>query len=379
MKITRVVLHRLHMPMMEPFVTSFGREDDKNVILVEVQTSSGCSGFSECVASLGPYYSSETNDGAWHILRDFLIPRIWGLEIEKVEDLRDLPNVYKDIRGHQMSKAAIEMAIWDAFAAEVESPLTRLLSSEPVKSEISVGISIGIQSTTNELLRKVEGYLTAGFKRLKVKIKPGYDIEPLAAIRQAFGDVPLMADANSAYTLRDVQHLQRLDEYHLMMIEQPLAADDIVDHAHLQQHLHTAICLDESIHSVEDVRKALELKACRIINLKVGRVGGFAETLKIHDLCLAEKIPLWCGGMLETGIGRLHNIAVTALPGFTLPGDTAPSARYFEEDIIHPAVEFSSPGHLGVEDLCGVASRVSMDLIKKWTKERLELSAVFRE
>jgi O-succinylbenzoate synthase len=217
------------------------------------------------------------------------------------------------------------------------------------------------------LLRKIDGYLRQGFQRIKVKVKPGWDVEVLREIRKAFGDIPLMADANSAYRLSDLEHLKRFDEFGLMMVEQPLANDDIIDHATLQKALATPICLDESIHSAEDARKAISIGACRIINLKLGRVGGFSEALAIHDVCREHNIPLWCGGMLETGVGRLHNIAITSLPGFTLPGDTAPSARYFEEDLIDPPVEFSAPGTLAVEPLCGVAGRVKRHLVEQWT------------
>jgi O-succinylbenzoate synthase len=264
-----------------------------------------------------------------------------------------------------MAKAAIEMAVWDAYTASTQRPLVDLLGG--TRSEIPVGISVGIQPTIRTLLARVEQYLNQGYARIKVKIRPGWDMEPLRAIRQAFGEIPLMADANSAYRLVDAEHLRRLDELGLMMIEQPFAHDDLVDHAALQSQLATPICLDESIRHAEDARKAIQLGACRVINLKLGRVGGFQEAVAIHDLCRAAGVELWCGGMFETGIGRLHNIAITSLPGFTLPGDTAPSRRYFEEDVIDPPVDFNRPGYLAVERLAGVQARVCRERLRRWT------------
>ena len=365
MKIRKVTLHRLESKMREPFETSFGREENKDVIIVEVETETGAIGFAECVTSTEPLYSSETNETAWHVLRDFIIPMAKGWQADSLQDVSTFWRRFAPIRGHQMAKAALEMAVWDAWSNKTQQPLHKLLGG--VKSEIPVGISVGIQPDINALLSKIDGYLKNGFQRIKVKIKPGWDVDVIAAIRDEFGDIPLMADANSAYTLADIDHLKRLDAYNLMMIEQPLGYDDIVDHATLQDKLVTPICLDESIHRPSDARKAAQLGACRIINLKLGRVGGFAQAIAIHDICVRESLPLWCGGMLETGIGRLHNIAITALPGFTLPGDTAPSARYFDEDIIEPAVTFERPGILAVEDLCGVASRVDRKRLEQWT------------
>ncbi|GMA50290.1 o-succinylbenzoate synthase [Alicyclobacillus contaminans] len=365
MKIQSVTLRRLLTPMREPFQTSFGTEEDKDVVIVELRTANGGVGFGECVASTAPLYSEETNDTAWHVMERFLIPKLFELDIQSAADLRSVSIAFAPIKRNNMAKAALEMAVWDAWANEQQTPLPELLGGE--RREIPVGISVGIQPTIPDLLRKIEGYLEQGFQRIKVKVKPGWDVDVLRAIRQAFGDIPLMADANSAYRLDDADHLRKFDEFGLMMVEQPLAHDDIIDHAALQRRLVTPICLDESIHSAADARKAMELGACKIINLKLGRVGGFAEALQIHELCRRQGIDLWCGGMLETGIGRLHNIAITSLPGFTLPGDTAPSARYFEQDIIHPPVTFSAPGTLAVEPLCGVADRVRRERLDAWT------------
>lgn len=367
MKVQRVTLRKLTSIMREPFETSFGREEMKELIVVEVETTASALGIAECVASLGPFYSSETNETAWHIIKDFLIPLLSGWEATTVDDLQRLGDIFRPVRGHQMAKAALEMALWDAFSNESKQPLHRLLGG--VRSEIPVGISVGIQASVTALLTKIQGYLDQGFQRIKIKIKPGWDVDVVAAIRREFGAIPLMADANSAYTLADADHLRKLDEFGLMMIEQPLAYDDMVDHVALQRQLETPICLDESIHSAADVRKAVQLGACRIINLKLGRIGGFGAARELHQVCVDNGIGLWCGGMLETGIGRLHNIAITALPGFNLPGDTAPSARYFEQDLIDPAVEFSRPGFLSVEDLAGVAGRVQRDRLEAWTKQ----------
>jgi o-succinylbenzoate synthase len=364
-RIESVRMRRLQLPMREPFETSFGRELDKDLILVEVTADGGAVGMAECVAMSAPLYSEETTETAWHIIRDFLAQRAVGCELSDATDLMSVGGQFSAFKGHNMAKAALEMAIWDLYSAYHKIPLSSLLGG--VKSEIGVGISVGIQPDIPALLRKIEGYLEEGFQRIKVKIKPGWDIEPLTAIRKTFGAIDLMADANSAYRLTDLHHLQRFDAFGLTMIEQPLAHDDIFEHAKLQQQLQTAICLDESIHDVVHAKLAVELGACRVINLKLGRVGGFAQALQIHDVCREAGIDLWCGGMLETGVGRLHNVAVTALPGFTLPGDTAPSARYFEEDIIDPPVSFAKPGILAVEPLTGVAGRVRMDRVDRWT------------
>ncbi|MCL6443315.1 MAG: o-succinylbenzoate synthase [Alicyclobacillus sp.] len=369
MKIGGVVMRRLEMPMREPFVASYGTEWSKVLLVLEVHTQAGGVGYAECVAMAEPLYTEETSETAWLMLRDFFIPSLLQVEIHDVAGLRGLTNRLARFRGNPMAKAAIEMAVWDAYAAETQTPLTTLLGGG--KTHIPVGISVGIQPSTERLVEKVADYLAQGFRRVKVKIKPGWDLEPLHALRAAFDSVPLWADANSAYQLEDTERLRQLDELGLMMIEQPLGHDDMVDHARLQSILHTPICLDESIRGASDARKAIQIGACRVMNLKLGRVGGFGEALRIHDLCYSAGVPLWCGGMLETGIGRLHNIAIASLPGFQLPGDTAPSDRYFGEDIIDPPVEFSTPGELAVEPLCGVAERVVPARLDKWTTARL--------
>ena len=369
-----IVLRRLRLPMIEPFVASYGTESEKDVIIVEVLTEDGAVGYAECVAGRAPLYTEETSSTAWHMLGEFMVPALIDASFESVTDLLSIRSTLERFRGNRMAKAAIEMALWDAFARESGASLASLLGAQ--RTEIPVGISVGVQDSTEALVHKVRGYLLQGFARVKVKVRPGYDLEPLAAIRDAFPDIALMADANSAYRLADVAHLQRLDAFNLMMIEQPLAHDDLVDHACLQEALETPICLDESIRCAEDVHKAAKLGSCRIVNLKVGRVGGFGEALRVHEACAAEGLELWCGGMLETGIGRLHNIALTALSGFTLPGDTAPSARYFTEDVIDPPVRFARPGWLAVEPLAGVGSRVRRERLERWTVEQQRFDRV---
>lgn len=368
MRIRQIILRRLEMALRDPFVTSYGVELNKHVIIVEVHTTNGAVGYAECVAGVAPFYTEETAITAWHMLSDFFVPAVLKYaahhDIDADAELDAIRRILSPFRGNPMAKAALEMAVCDAYCCETNLPLAQWLGG--IRQEIAVGISIGLQPDERTLLQKIDGYLQQGFARIKVKIGPGHDIEVVRAIRCAFGDIPLMVDANSAYTLDDVNHLRRFDDFGLTMMEQPLAVDDIVHHARLQHLIHTPICLDESIRSAEDARKAIDLGACRVINIKLGRVGGFGEAKAIHDVCLEHGIPVWCGGMLETGIGRLHNIQLTALPGFVYPGDTAPSARYFEEDLIHPPVEFVRPGYLAVEPIAGVGSRVSPSRLDKW-------------
>jgi O-succinylbenzoate synthase len=354
----------LRVPLRESFAASYGQEHHRDVIVVEVETQTGAVGVSECVAMSEPLYLEETAETAWWMLRRYLAPAALCSEWQSIEDIGRWSRSFERFRGHRMAKAAMEMAVWDAWCAETSTPLPVALGA--AASEIPAGISIGIQPDVDALLRRVEQALAAGYARVKVKIRPGWDVEPLRAIRKVFGDIPLMADANSAYRLEDAGRLRELDEIGLLMIEQPLGWDDLVDHARLQRDLQTPVCLDESIRSAEDVRRALDIGACRVVNLKVGRVGGFAEALRIHALCLQAGVPLWCGGMYETGIGRLHNTVLSALPGFTIPGDTGPSDRYYDEDLIDPPVVFSRPGVLPVEPLCGVAGRVRWNRLEKW-------------
>lgn len=334
MRIKQIILRHMKMRLLHPFTTSFGTEHDKDFILVEINNEDGISGWAESVAAADPLYNEETVKTNWHIMEDFLIPILLREPIDHPDRVSE--ELFAHIRGNYMAKAALEGAVWDLYAKEKGISLSEALGGK--KERIEVGISIGIQDSVDQLLKKIEANLAAGYKRIKIKIKPGWDVDVIKKVRREFPDIPLMADANSAYTLKDTEHLAALDEFDLMMIEQPLAHDDIVDHAELQARIKTPICLDESIHSVEDVRKAIQLGSCKIINIKVGRVGGLTEAKKIHDLCQTHKIPVWCGGMLESGIGRAHNIAVTTLPNFILPGDTAASSNYWERDLIDPEV-----------------------------------------
>ena len=343
MKVDRIDLQRIKIPLKSPFETSMGVETHKECILVRAYSGSFV-GFGESVAMDVPVYNEEDVDTVWYMLEKYLIPLLFTREIEHPDEVSQL---FSWMRRNNMAKAALEGAVWDLYAKQNGISLSKALGG--TRTSINVGVSIGIEPTVEKLLERVEGFVKDGYKKIKIKIKPGFDLEPIRAIRQKFGpDVPLMADANSAYTLKDIELLKALDEFGLIMIEQPLAHDDIIDHATLQRELKTPICLDESIHSVEDARKAIELGSCRIINIKIGRVGGLTEAKRIHDLCEKKQIPLWCGGMLEAGIGRAHNIAIASLSNFTIPGDTSPSNRYFAEDIVTPEIEFAEPGVLKV-------------------------------
>lgn len=361
MKINKIIVRHLKMPMKHPFTTSFGTINDKSFLLLEVHTEEGIVGFGECVAFEAPWYTEETVKTCWHMLEDFLIPIILQKDISHPNDVTKL---FESIRKNKMAKASIEGAVWDIYAVASNQPLAKVLGG--TKEKIDVGISLGIQPTIEKQIEVVGKYIAEGYKRIKVKIKPGWDVEVIKKLRETFPDVPMMADANSAYTLKDIDILKQLDEFNLMMIEQPLAYDDIVDHATLQKQLQTPICLDESILSLEDARKAIELGSCGIINIKIGRVGGISEAIKIHDYCKSKGIPVWCGGMLEAGIGRAHNIALTSLSNFVLPGDTAGSSHYFEEDIIQPEVVVED-GTIRVPQTVGIGYEPNRKAIEKYT------------
>lgn len=368
MKIDHVELREVQMPLVHFFETSFGRTTKRRIVLVRVDAD-GLTGWGEVTAGESPFYSYETPDTAWHILRDFLIPstlgKNWGAPGELVP-------CFRRIRGHNMAKAALENALWDIAAQQQNLPLAKLLGG--TLEEIPCGVSIGIQNSVEELLETVARELAAGYKRIKVKVKPGWDVNILEAIRNRFPQILLMADANSAYTLADLPHLKDFDRFYLMMMEQPLGWDDIIDHARLQKELSTPICLDESIHSAEDARKALDIGAGKIINIKLGRVGGFTAARQLHDVCRARNVPVWCGGMLESGVGRAHNIAMSALPGFTLPGDVSASKRYWHEDIIDPEVTVTPQGTIHVPREIGLGYTPNQQRIEKLTvrKERFE-------
>jgi o-succinylbenzoate synthase len=347
-RIDRLELRLLRLPLVHFFETSFGRVHDKHFLLVRLE-GDGAEGFGECVADKDPYYSSETNETCWHIITEFLAPRVLGASFAHPRDIFPACNA---VRGHNMAKAAVEMAAWDLYARLEGVPLSRVLGGS--RTEIVSGVSIGIQDSLDQLVEKVERELSAGYRRIKIKIKPGWDIDAVERVRTRFGNIPLMADANAAYSLDDAAHLARLDPFDLMMIEQPLGYDDVADHAKLQEQIRTPICLDESIHSVHVAAEAIRAKACRIINIKPGRVGGHRESIRLHDLCQANGIPVWHGGMLESGIGRAHNIHLSTLPNFSLPGDVAASKRYFNPDLIHPPIEVSASGTIAVPTAPGI-------------------------
>jgi o-succinylbenzoate synthase len=365
-RVERVEVRRLSLPLLHPFETSFARSTEKNFLLVSVSVL-GVTGHGEAVADDEPYYLPETNTTVLHVLRDFLVPLVLTLHFDHP---RDVCAAFSRVRGHQMAKAALEMAVWDLYARLQGAPLSRVLGGE--KRTIESGVSIGLQPSTDALLESVAREVAAGYRRIKIKIKPGADRALVAAVRGRFPQVPLMVDANSAYTLAQAALFRELDLERLMMVEQPLGWDDIVDHATLQRQIRTAVCLDESIRSVEDARRALDLGSCRIINIKPGRVGGLAASLAIHDLCRARAIPVWCGGMLESGIGRLANVHLQALPGFTLPGDTAASARYFEEDLVDPPVTVSREGAVTVPTGPGLGHEVVWARVQKATRFKEE-------
>jgi O-succinylbenzoate synthase len=361
MKLEAITLREVQMPLVHFFETSFGRVYSRRILLLTAHCD-GVDGWSECVAGEDPFYSSEWIETAWPVIQHYLVPAVLGRTLESAGE--SVPWMSK-VRGHQMAKAAVENALWDAEAQQRQQPLWKLLGGS--RREIQCGVSIGIQDSVEQLLAKIETELASGYRRIKVKVKPGWDVNVLERIRSRWGEILLSCDANSAYTMDDVEHLRKFDQFNLLMIEQPLWNDDIYYHARLQRELRTAICLDESIRHVRDAAAAVETGACRIMNIKVGRVGGFTEAKKIHDLCQANDIPVWCGGMLESGIGRVHNVALSTLQNFRLPGDVSASKRYWKEDIIEPEVEVSSQGTIAISDAPGTGYRVRKDLTEKLT------------
>jgi O-succinylbenzoate synthase len=372
-RIERIELRLLRLPLVRFFETSFGRIYDRTFVLVTV-TADGVEGVGECVAEANPFYSAETTATAWHILRDFIAPLVLGREFAHP---REVFPALRVIRGHNMAKAAIEMAAWDLYARQQGIPLCRALGGSDtfIENGIASGVSIGIQDSLEELAERVELELAAGYLRVKIKIKPGWDVEAVEMIRSRFDGIPLMVDANAAYQLADASHLAALDRFDLMMIEQPLDYDDVHDHAELQARIRTPICLDESIHTVKIAGEAIRAGACRIINIKPGRVGGHAQSIALHDLAAAHGIPVWHGGMLESGIGRAHNIHLSTLPNFTLPGDVAASRRYFVPDLIEPGIEVRPDGTIEVPKGPGIGVEIVANRVAAATEERLELRA----
>ncbi len=370
MKIKTIELREIRLPLVHFFETSFGRTYERRILLVRVRDTDGGVGWGECTAGEGPFYCEEWTESAWVVISTFLAPMLAGQELAAPGDAFTL---MERVRGNRMAKAALETACWDLAAQKAGRPLWQLLGG--TQREIACGVSIGIQDTPADLLAKIEQEVAAGYQRIKIKIKPGWDAATVEQVRARFPDIQLTVDANSAYTLADTPLLQTLDRFRLLLIEQPLAFDDMYDHATLQRQLDTPICLDESIRSSEDARKAIALKACRIINVKLGRVGGHAEAQKVERVCRELGVPVWCGGMLESGIGRAHNIAMSTLAGFTLPGDVSASARYWAEDIIEPSVTVTARGTIIAPDAPGLGFAVNEARIDALTVRRESFTA----
>ncbi|MEJ7624099.1 MAG: o-succinylbenzoate synthase [Pyrinomonadaceae bacterium] len=359
LKIKSVELTEINLPLVHFFETSFGRTYQRRIILVRVEDADGAEGWGEVTCGESPGYSDEWTDSAWLTIEKILAPMVVGKSVESASEVWGL---MKWARGHRMAKAGIETACWDLEAKKLGVPLWRHLGG--VNQMIECGVSIGIQDSIEQLLEKIRVELDAGYKRIKIKISPAWDYDVIKSVRAEFGDVPLMGDANSAYTLADIALLKSLDEFNLMMLEQPLGYDDIIDHAKLQSQIATPICLDEPIKSPEDARKAIELKSGKIINLKNGRVGGHTQSKLIENICREAGMPVWCGGMLESGIGRAHNIAISTLAGHTMPGDVSASKRYWHEDIIEPAVEVSLEGTINAPEGSGIGFEVKKERIE---------------
>lgn len=364
MKIESITLREIRMRLTSPFETSFGTVQNRRIVLVEVVTD-GMSGWGEVTAGETPGYNAETTDTAWHVLSDFVVPSLVGKSISTASEV---PALLSHIRGHEMAKSGVENALWDAEAQLRSLPLYKLLGG--TIEEIACGVSLGIRENPEALVNRVEEELRSGYQRIKLKIKPGKDYEFVAAVRKEFPQIQLSVDANSAYTLDDAIHLKSLDEFDLLMMEQPLSWDDIHAHSKLQSQIKTAICLDECIYNTRHALTAIELKSCRIINIKLGRVSGHTEARLMQNACREHSVPVWCGGMLESGIGRAHNIAMSTLPGFSLPGDVSASQRYWSEDIIEPAVEVTAKGAIRVPSAPGIGYAVKREFVEKLTVRR---------
>jgi O-succinylbenzoate synthase len=364
-----MTLYHLRMPLVSPFETSFGREVDRECVLIALHAE-GLTGYGECVATRDPGYNYETSGTAWHILKDFVAPLLLG---QHVFDAADFQRRVEGIRGHHLAKAGVEMALWDLLGKRDGKSLKEMFGG--VRDKVEVGVSIGIQESASDLVRTAEGYVAQGYNRLKIKIKPGRDVEDTSAVRKAFPDIRLQVDANSAYSLETSGTLRPLDLLDLLLIEQPLFEDDIWDHRKLQAQLKTPICLDESVVSPRHARYAIEMDACRIINIKPGRVGGLSQGLEIHDLCRSQEMPVWCGGMLETGVGRASNLAIASLPGFTLPGDISASDRYYQRDITNERFTLNPDSTIDVPHGPGLGITIDEDALGLFTLAKLELKA----
>jgi o-succinylbenzoate synthase len=369
MKLERIEVREIHMRLRAPFETSFGTMEHRRILLLQVHAD-GVSGWGEGTATEGPFYISETIDTAWLMLRDFLIPRVLG---KRIDGARDIPELLKPVRGNEMAKAALETAVWHLESVARGLPLHRLLGG--TLTEIPCGVSLGIQTTTDRLLAMVEKEVAAGYQRIKLKIKPGKDIAVVREVRRRFPDIRLSVDANSAYSLSDVDHLKQFDDFGLLMMEQPLEWDDMYRHSRLQAQIATPICLDESIHNLQHAEAAVETGACRVVNIKLGRVGGHAEASRIQSYCAGRGIPVWYGGMIDSGIGRAHNIAMSTQPGFVWPGDVSASQRYWDEDIIEPEVQVSPLGTIRVPESAGLGYEIREGRISHLTVRHESYSA----
>ena len=360
-RIERIVLREARLPLVHFFETSFGRTTERRIIIVEA-IGGGVSGWGEITCGENPFYNEEWTDAAWLIARDYAAPRVLGWEFKSAADVAPR---FEHIRGHRMACGGTEAAVWDLEARMKGVSLAKHIGGE--LSEIPCGVSIGIQDSVPQLLKKIETEVRAGYQRIKIKIKPGWDVDVVREVRREFPAIRLMADANSAYTLADADRLKQLDEFDLMMIEQPLAHDDIIDHAALQARLTTPICLDECIRTAHHAEQAIAMHACGVINIKLGRVGGFREAKRVHDVARKHGIPVWCGGMLESGIGRAANIALSTLPNFVLPGDVSASKRYWKKDVIQPEVEVTAQGTIRVPEGPGLGYEVDREFLRRVT------------
>jgi O-succinylbenzoate synthase len=369
MKIQSLTLHHLSMPLVSPFETSFGRETDRQCVLITLQAE-GLTGYGECVATRDPGYNYETSGTAWHILKDFVAPLILG---QDVIDTQDFQKRVEGIRGHHLAKAGVEMALWDLLGKRDGKSLKEMLGG--TRDRVEVGVSIGIQESVSALVRSVESYLEKGYRRVKIKIKPGREVDETSAVRRAYPDLRLQVDANSAYTLETAGTLKPLDDLNLLLIEQPLFEDDIWDHRKLQAEFKTPICLDESVVSPRHARYALEMEACKIINIKPARVAGLSQGIMIHDYCRARNVPVWCGGMLETGVGRASNLAIASLPGFILPGDISASDRYYQRDVTNERFVLNDDSTINVPNSHGLGVTIDEGALKQFTLAEMTLKA----
>jgi o-succinylbenzoate synthase len=369
MKIESITLHHISMPLVAPFETSFGRETDRQCVLITLRAD-GLVGYGECVATRDPGYNYETAGTAWHILKDFVAPLILGQDLRDAEDFQKR---VEGIRGHHLAKAGVEMALWDLLGKRAGKSLREMIGG--TRARVDVGVSIGIQESASALVRTVESYLADGYRRVKIKIKPGREIEETSIVRRAYPDLRLQVDANSAYTLETADALKSLDDLDLLLIEQPLYEDDIWDHRKLQAQLKTPVCLDESILSPRHARYALEMEACKVINIKPARVAGLSQGIMIHDYCRTQNVPVWCGGMLETGVGRASNLAIASLPGFVLPGDISASDRYYQRDITNERFVLNEDSTITVPNGPGLGITIDEESLKQFTLSEIFLKS----